>query len=431
MSGILGLRVVFVLAMLLLAAGCGLSERGKTTVRFWNGFTGPDGRTMLQMVKKFNAANPDVHVLMQRMDWSTYYNKLFVAGVGERAPEVFVIHADNLERFMQARFIRSIDDLLAGPGGIAEEEFVPKVWSACEKDGLHYAVPLDVHIMGMYYNKALFRQAGIVDAAGVPTPPRTRAQFLEAARRLARDTNGDGLNDQWGFVFTWYRINLMGLMAQWGGSLFSDDGARCTLGASPNIEALQFCSDLVRREHIAPPPENFDAWVGFRQGKVGMVFEGVWMLADLRRQSDMDYGFAPLPTLGEAPATWTGAHTLCLRDGLSGKELDAAWRFVRFLSENALDWAEGGQIPARQSQLESERFRAMEAQRTFASQMPHIVFSPRVPFIFEFLSEFDSAVEKALRESASPEQALADAERRVNITIERQRAMLEEARGAK
>jgi hypothetical protein len=50
----------------LASAGCTRRTGGKMLVRFWNGFTGPDGRTMLRMVQRFNAANPDIEVLMQR-----------------------------------------------------------------------------------------------------------------------------------------------------------------------------------------------------------------------------------------------------------------------------------------------------------------------------------------------------------------------------
>jgi multiple sugar transport system substrate-binding protein len=65
---------------------------------FWNGFTGPDGRTMLALVRRFNEENPDVQVTMQRMAWATYYNKLFV-GLGGRAPEISVLQSDAFARF--------------------------------------------------------------------------------------------------------------------------------------------------------------------------------------------------------------------------------------------------------------------------------------------------------------------------------------------
>jgi len=162
-----------------------------------------------------------------------------------------------------------------------------------------------------------------------------------------------------------------------------------------------------------------------------MAFEGIYMLADLQRQKDLDYAGAPLPVLGVKPAAWAGAHLLCLRNGLEGAQLDAAWRFVKFLSDNSLDWAEGGQIPARNSLRDTDRFRSMTMQSEFAKELPYIAFMPRVPFIFEFYTEFDLAVERALRGSAPAKQALDDATRRVNEVLERDRLAHSAAAGAK
>src|SRR5579883_148039 len=146
------LPTLLLLLSLIFWTGCRPGGRAQITIRFWNGFTGPDGRTMLRMVKRFNQENPDVHVLMQRMDWATYYNKLFVAGIGQRAPEVFVIHTNNILRFAQANFVRPIDDLAAqSQAEVADLD--PNVWQGVDVGGKHYALPLDVHAMGMYYNR--------------------------------------------------------------------------------------------------------------------------------------------------------------------------------------------------------------------------------------------------------------------------------------
>lgn len=417
-----------ILLVCVLSPGCDLDAPRKTKIRFWNGFTGPDGRTMLKLVKRFNQENPDVQVLMQRMDWATYYNKIFVAGLGGRAPEVFVIHADYMERFLQADFLRPVDDLMQGSHGLDESDFVEAAWEAVESEGIHYAVPLDIHNLGMYYNNALFRQAGIVDDRGQPQPPANREQFLDAVTRLTRDLNGDGATDQWGYIFTWFRTNFLTLLHQWGGECFTPDGKVCILNSPENVDALQFCTQLIRERRIAPPPENFDAWIGFRQGKVGIAFEGIYMIADLERQKDLDFSGAPLPVLGKQPAAWANSHTLCLSKDLQEERLEAAWRFVRFLSENSLDWAVGGQIPARASLLETEQFKAMKVQSEFARQLSYLRFPPRVPFIAEFLTEFDAAVEKALRGSVSPQDALDEATENINRIVRRHEAILKEAR---
>ncbi len=390
----------------------------KTLIRFWNGFTGPDGRTMVKMVKQFNAENHDVEVLMQRMDWSTYYNKLFIAGMGDRAPHVFIIHTDALERYVGAKFVRTIDDMIESSNGIDVNDLDANVWKATERDGKHFALPLDIHLMGMYYNRKLFREAGIVDDRGNPRPPTNREEFLDAAIKLTKDIDGDGKTDQWGFVFTNFIMNVYTVMNQYGGTFFNEDYTESTINNQANIDALQYCVDLIRKYKVAPSPEDVDSWIGFRQGKVGMVFHGIFMVADLDRQKDLDYGAAPAPLLGIKPAVWAGSHNLCLRSNLTEKELDASWRFIKFLSENSLDWAEGGQVPIRKSLRDTDRFRGMTAQREFAKQIPYAVYMPSVPFGFEFSGEFSLALERALRGRTSPKEALDVANKNINKIIE-------------
>ncbi len=410
--------------------GCRTGDSRVITIRYWNGFTGPDGTTMLRLVKRFNQENPDVNVLMQRMDWATYYNKLFVAGIGHRAPEVFVLQTLAMLRFSRAHFVRSLDDLVAGANGLNVRQIPPNIWSSVETDGKHYGLPLDIWTLGTYYNKRLFRQAGIVDAQGNPKPPTNREEFLAAAQKLTK-RGQNGAPDQWGFVVTNFESNIYTLMRQFGGEFFTPDYSRCILNNPQNVAALQFCVDLIRKYQVAPPPENFDAWIGFRQGRVGMAFEGIYMLADLQKQTDLDFGGAPVPQFGPHPAVWTGSHNLCLRADLKGRQLDAAWRFLKFLSDHSLDWAAVGQIPARTDLRDTARFQSMPVQAAFAKQIPIVNYLPRITFIFEFQTEFNNAIEKALRGSATPQQALATAETNINAVIARERRDLASAATAR
>lgn len=403
-----------------LASGCAAGPGRKRIVRYWNGFTGPDGRTMLRMVQRFNAANPDIQVIMQRMDWATYYNKLFVAGLGGRAPEVFILQTHSVPRFAQASFVRPVDDLAANARDLDIGDIDANVWQAVSVVGKHYGVPLDVWPMGMYYNRRLFREAGIVDAQGQAKPPTDRAEFLDAIRKLTRPAQGSK-PAQWGFVFTNFESNVYSMMQQFNGVFFTDGNAKCVVNDPRNVAALQMCVDIIRKEKCAPPPENFDAWIGFRQGTAAIAFEGIYMLADLQKQKDLDFGGAPVPLLGDRRAVWAGSHNVCIRGDLQGADLDAAWRFITFLSNNSLDWAEGGQVPVRKSLRGTPRFAGMEVQSQFAREIPYAVYLPRLPFIFEFQTEFNTAIEKALRASESPQQALDSAAHNINQIIERQR----------
>lgn len=394
------------------AGGCDRSEDRATPtrvdLRFWNGFTGPDGRTMLGIVKRFNEANTEVHVTMQRMEWGTYYNKLFVAGLGGRAPEIFVIQTDSLARFTQASFVRAMDDL-TGRGGIDPVDFDENVWRAVEHNGKHYGIPLDIHLLGMYYNRKLFREAGI------ERPPVNRDEFVAALKKFRHD-------DTWGFVYTWQRTNMYTAIRQNGGDLFDPAHESVTINSPQNVEALQWCADLIVKDHLVPAPQDFDAWIGFRQGKVAMAFEGIYMLPDLAKQEDLDYGAAPVPRLFTQSAAWCNSHNVCLRADLTGRELAAAQRFVKYLSDNSLDWAAGGQIPVRKSLRASPRFAEMTVQREFANEIPYAAYMPATPYVLEYMAEYELAIERALHGTMTAQAALDIAEANITNIMQRYQA---------
>jgi multiple sugar transport system substrate-binding protein len=390
----------------------GGDDSGQITLRFWNGFTGPDGRTMLAIIRAFNASQSDVRVIMQRMEWGSYYNKLFVAGLGGRAPDVFVVHTDFMTRFVNAGFARDVADLLA-PGRIDPTDFEPHVLAAVTFNGKPFAVPLDLHPLGLYYNRKIFAQAGLTE------PPTARDAFLRIAKLLRRDEGGR--TAQWGFVYTWLRTNAYAITHQFPGGGYVTPAGELSIVSDANIAALDFAGSLVR-DGLAPSPENINAFLGFRQGRVGMLMEGLYMLPELQRQTDLDFAAAPVPMLGTQRATWVNSHNLALRADLQGRRLAAAQRFIEYLSANTLDWAIGGQVPARLSLRTTDRFRAMPAQWAFAQQTGYGVYLPRLAYIAEFLSEYDLCVERVLRGRMNARQALTLMNENVQRVRDRQAA---------
>jgi multiple sugar transport system substrate-binding protein len=392
---------------------------GRMELTFWNGFTGPDGRIMLGIIRQFNEADPDAHVTMQRMDWGTYYNKLMVAGIDGRGPDIFVIHAATLARMQRAEFVDRVDDLFDGPGGLPRDDFDPYVLEQVDYGGM-LGVPLDVHPQGLYCNGRMFRDAGLVNPDGSPRPPTNREEFLSAMRLLLRDDPATRDVEQWGFSYTMWRNNYMSLAPQFGGTWFDENG-KCTLDHPGNVAALEFLASLYREHRLVPEPENNLGWVGFRQQKVAMVFDGIYMLGDLKRLGDIEYVAAPIPLVGTQPGTLADAHVLCIRSDLSPERRAAAARFVRFLSDHSLEWAEAGQVPARRSMRDTDRFRAMPVQSAIARQVPHVRFPPKTPVLFEFHLEVDLAVEQVIRHGRDAREVLRRASDTVDRIVERDR----------
>ncbi|QDU33441.1 putative arabinose-binding protein precursor [Poriferisphaera corsica] len=413
---VLLIAVVCLFVVVLLARIGGNSMGGgKVQIRWWNMFAGPDGKHALGMVRAFNESHPEVHASMQRLEFNTFYSKVFVAGLGGRSPEVFIVHSDLLPRFVQAGLVRPLDDLIA-ESGISKQDFDPNIFEAVTFEDSVYAIPLDIHPMGMYYNATMFEKAGVVDENGTAKAPETGLEFLEAIKKI---TNIGGR----AFVITWARINMYTIMQQFNGRMFNEDFSVCTLNSAENVRALKYIVDLIYEDELIPRPQNLDPYTGFRQGNVGIVFEGPWMMHDFMKSEDFEVKVASIPQFGERPATWANSHSLVISADIPDEKLDAAWSFIEYISDESLTWAKAGQVPARRSVRESEGFKSMIAQGEFARQIENVEYFPRVPYLFEFLGEFDLAIERALRGEMSPQEALDRATDRINDVIERNHDM--------
>ncbi len=414
---------LFLLALLAVILGFArsdfsVSSHHKLHIDFWNGWTGPDGRVALEMIRQFNQENPDVEVSMQRMEWGTYYNKLMVAEVDGRGPAVFVIHASTLPRMEQAGFLADVRDMFEGPRALPTSDFDDYVLNQVKYDQTYVGVPLDIHPQGLYCNADMLKQAGFVDANGNARAPENKEEFVRAIKSMQK-LDASGHPDTWGFALTLWRNNFQALIPQFDGR-YMDESGNADLDCKGNVEALEFLSSL-EKQHLVPPPENGLGWVGYRQKKVAMVWDGVYMLGDLKRLEDMPYIGAPIPVLGHHAGTMADSHVLCIQKTMSPERRDAAERFIRFLSEHSIQWAGAGQVPARKSVRNSAEFAKMPVQYAFSKQIPTMMYPPRTHILFELSLEIDLAVEKVMRGRATPDEALKVANKNCQTFIDRDR----------
>lgn len=407
-------RLVLLLPLLALAGCRGTSATsGVVELRFWNGFSGPDGKAMEQIVRDFNASHKDVQVKMQIVPWVTYYDKVTLGLASRDAPDVFVLHSHRIPEYATHEALAPMDDFLA-ESKMGPNDFVPLAWAAGQWKGKRYGLPLDCHPLGMYYNVDMLRKAGIEH------PPATKEEFLDAARRLTKDTNGDGKPDQWGFAIT--DLHLVGstLLFQYGAALLDAQGQRSALDSAGGRDALGFLRSLVTEYKVAPETTGDDSWVAFQTGRVGMAFQGIWMIDGLERQANFKYAAAPVPILGPEKKVWAGSHILSMPAYLPSDRQRAAWTFIKFLSDHSLAWAKGGQVPVRPNILNSKEFQDLRVQREFAKQLSYVQYEPSSPAANQIATFADIAVQSVSQGLASPAEALKTASNRVNQVMERQ-----------
>jgi len=382
---------------------------------FWNGFTGGDGPVMQKLVDTFNAEHPNITVKMTVMEWADYYAKIPSAVSSGNGPDVGIMHLDSVPTNAARNVIVPLDDV-ADALGLQKSDFAEIVWDAGVYEGQRFGIPLDVHPLGFFYNKTVMESAGL----DPENPPMDHDSYMAALEQL----KSAGIEGHWmsPHPFTGGQT-LQSLIWQFGGQLFSDDGTEATWHEEPGVKALTWMVDAIKTGY-SPTDVGQDAdAIALQNGKTAFNWNGIWHINTLKEVPNLDWGVAPLPNIGGEQAAWAGSHNFVLPKQRTPDEnrLTAARVFINWVSQQSLAWAEGGQVPARNSVRESAEFEALPEQSTLAEQVDYLRFLPPIPGIDDAFADFDQALNEAVLLTKEPAQALSDAAERANKKLEENR----------
>jgi len=218
-----------------------------------------------------------------------YNMKLNTRAVANTLPDIFVVQ-DYIHYAKKGLLLdltpyieRNQDDDFLG-------QVPPMIIDSLKLDGKLHALPSSLGTEVMYYNRRLFRQAG------VPYPDETWdwSRMLDAAHRLTvRD--GRGRVCQYGMMVGMSWIQFL----QYNGAdVWSKDLNRCIIDSKESREAMQFLLDLAYRHGVAPePPESGmnEGTPEFIQERVAMFIGNRWHTAFFRNAKNLDWAVAPLP----------------------------------------------------------------------------------------------------------------------------------------
>lgn len=132
---------------------------------------------------------------------------------------------------------------------------------------------------GMYYNKRIFKEAGLKDPQQLMDEDDWNwTTMLDAAKKLTVDNNGDGKVDQYGLAGAHYIFSEL-LIASNGGRIFDEASKKVVFDSPQATEALNFEYDLYNTHKVVKANEGND-WEDpakyFAEGKIAMYPGGLW-----------------------------------------------------------------------------------------------------------------------------------------------------------
>ncbi|MEO2078243.1 MAG: ABC transporter substrate-binding protein [Bacillus sp. (in: firmicutes)] len=384
------------------------SDGGKgEKITYWAPFSGADGPRMKTIVENYNKSQSKYQVDLQIVPQSDYYKTVDLAFSGQKnAPDVLIMHTDQLKNYADKNLLKDLTDTVAKTG-VKAEDYSETAWKAGDIGGKHYNIPLDIHPLIMYYNKDLFKAAGL----DPENPPKTREEFVAAAKKLTVPSK-----NQYGFVVPTLWPNQFifpTLLFQNGGELMKD--GKPTYNSPEAVEALTFYRDLIQKEKVSPANVQQDGEITlFLQGKNAMHLNGPWMMEQWDK-AGINYGVAEVPQLGtKQQAVYANGHNFVIPTTVKDqKKLDGIADFLKYVAANTMEWAKSGQAPASKAIYEkNEEFKKMVQQPKVAKEFTYAKFAPSVANWGQLSDPLWAEVNLALLGKKDPQKALDDAQKK-------------------
>ncbi|MFL5442796.1 MAG: ABC transporter substrate-binding protein [Myxococcales bacterium] len=313
------------------------SVRGQT-ITYWASNQGAsidqDKQVLSKAIAEFTKQT-GVKVNFKVIPWPDLFTNITTAVTSGKGPDVLNI-GNTWSATLQSTgaFLPFEGDPLNTVGG--KDKFLSTSWAASGAPGkTPTSVPLYGLSYGLFYNKALFKQAGIA------APPKTWSEFVADAKKLTKPDQGqfgvalEGAsiteNAHWAFI----------LSRQNGGHLF--EGSKPTFDSPQNVKAVKQYVDLWGDQKVASPSsaqysDGTQALAQFAKGKAGMTMWQNNAQNNLKAggMKTSEYEVADVPvTDGSSTPIMTHVAGINVSVFQNSGHKDAALAFVKFLTSPA------------------------------------------------------------------------------------------------
>lgn len=354
--------------------------------------------------------NIKVEVLTVAEDYET---KIQTQYAGNKLPDIIQV-AENGIGFATKGMFLDLSDKIAADGIDANA-----LWSHVIEQYTYnnevFGLPDRGGCTIMYYNKDLFDDAGLA----YPDENWTLDDYFSAVEKLTKDTDGDGVVDQWGTTSTHYQA-IWGYMFQANGGNLIKDG-QVVVNSPENLELLTKYNDAYQNGYVVPYEELEQANSGgdayFQQGKLGMNLTGMWCIGGYSKEDGLNFDISTVPK-GMQDAGWPMGSALAISKNSSPEKQEAAWKFVKYMTSTEAQSMLGENIkdcPANLEVLGSDAFTSQQVNGkdlsldTIATSMSRVTIDGlfRGPYYQEVIDEARNQMKEMLLGRLTPEECLA------------------------
>ncbi|HEX3043213.1 MAG TPA: extracellular solute-binding protein, partial [Bacillota bacterium] len=197
-------------------------------------------------------------------------NTELLAGKG---PDIIAVGSLPYLEYCEKKILVDLNELIAKESSSAKtpeldwSKFDLDTMKACEYEGKLYVLPVNVNLEVLYANQTLLDRAGIK----IDDLKWTWRDFLDIAVKVTKDTNNDGVIDQFALP-KMSDIELFSIMSRSMGDQFLDYGKKTARFDSPEFrELLSVCKSLIDKK-VMNPQVDFQKFFLLGQGRGSIAF---------------------------------------------------------------------------------------------------------------------------------------------------------------
>lgn len=310
---------------------------------------------MKAIADQFTKENPNIKVNVQVTPWDQYWTKLEASAKGGAMPDVFWMHADDIDEFVSGNTLMDLTDRVKGSTQVSMDNFPKAVVETSKVGDKIYGIPKDYGDLALWYNKTMFDVAGIK----YPDDTWTWDTLLDAAKKLTDPSKG-----QYGFLAKEDGQNLFyNFIWQNGGTIIADDKKSAGYDKPEAKEAIQYLVNFVTSGYSPTQSQfsNTSAEQYMESGKGAMGLFGSWEVTEFEGNDYMKKN-CDLAVLPKGKVRATDLNGLGNSVAANTKYPEQAWKFVEYMGTKEameIQGKSGAAIPAykgtEQSWVDSDK----------------------------------------------------------------------------
>lgn len=328
------LRIIFALIAVCLVLSLLYINSSKTlkigviTGSNW-GVPSPDALKIIDnAIERFEKENPNVNVEyvsgIRKEDYSEWISQQALSG---DMCDVFMVISNDLATFSDVGILENLSSYIESDPSFDESVYFSSSYQSGQVNNVQYALPYESVPTLMYVNRTLLESEGIK----VPDQNWTWEDFYEICEKMTKDTDGDGVLDQFGqYGYTWENAIYSN-----GAKIFNEEGTESLLQEDKVFDAIEFMRKLERlnkgqkvtsemfdRGQVVFCPMSFSEYRAYKPYP--------W---SVKKYSSFEWDCIPMPA-GPSGSNVSQLDTLLVGMSRSSRNKDMAWKFLKELSFN-------------------------------------------------------------------------------------------------